>query len=64
MCAEIKQNHNATRTYQEIHNVLREVEQDHFWKANTKKMQNEELKGYKKAKQCKRLMKETNRGGN
>ena len=50
MFAEIEQNHNATRTYQEIHNVLREVAQDHFWKANTKKMQNEELKGYKKQK--------------
>ena len=41
MFAEIEQKHNATRTYQEIHNVLREVAQDHFWKANTKKMQNE-----------------------
>ena len=50
MFAEIEQNHNATRTYQEIHNVLREVAQDHFWKANTKKMQNEELKGFKKQK--------------
>ena len=50
MFAEIEQNHNATRTYQEIHNVLREVAQDHLWKANTKKMQNEELKGYKKQK--------------
>ena len=37
MFAEIKQKHNATRTYQEIHNVLKEVAQDHFWKSNTKK---------------------------
>ena len=37
MFAEIEQNHNATRTYQEIHNVLREVAQDYFWKANTNK---------------------------
>ena len=42
MFAEIEQNHNATMTYQEIHNVLREVAQDHFWKANSKtcKMKN------------------------
>ena len=37
MCAEIKQKHNATSTFQEIHNVLKEVAQDHFWKANSKK---------------------------